>query len=273
MKITAVRLLIPRDSSYFNNGEISGNIRNRGWVSRTRVANPMSIYPAYAEERVSWMGPGQEHYAIEIETDSGQVGVCANYYGGPLACQIIHSHFRRFLIGADPFDTELLWQQMYRASVPYGLGALTGMAIAGVDIALWEPPAAPSGKALRTVIGGTGLAVSARCPAADIAVDFASFVASGSVQRTLYTQAGGQPGHLSAWTDALNNQLTGNFFNRTLPAMQRAWTRPRFEGFLAFQEKAGLPVQEWIQSGGSTRNCLKAVNELWQQSWRRQTHQ
>jgi multiple sugar transport system substrate-binding protein len=130
-----------------------------------------------------------------------------------------------------------------------------------------DPPAAPSGKALRTVIGGTGLAISARCNAPEIAVDFACFLASENVQRTIYTQAGGQPGHLSAWTDALNNQLTGNFFNCTLPAMQRAWTRPRFDGFLAFQEQAGLPVREWIQSGGSTRDCLKAVNEVWRQSY------
>jgi L-rhamnonate dehydratase len=154
MKITDVRLLIPKDCSYFNNGGISGNINNRGWVSRTRVANPMSIYPAYAEERVSWMGPGQEHYAVEIETDTGHVGVCANYYGGSLACQIIHSHYRRFLIGADPFDTELLWQQMYRASVPYGLGALTGMAQAGVDIALWDLKGKILNRPVYQLIGG-----------------------------------------------------------------------------------------------------------------------
>ena len=129
-----------------------------------------------------------------------------------------------------------------------------------------DPPAAPSGKALRTVIGGTGLAISARCKAPEVALDFAGFIASERVQRTIYTQAGGQPGHLSAWQDALNNQLTGNFFNRTLPAMQRAWVRPRFNGFLAFQEQAGLPMQDWIQSGGSTRDCLKAVNEVWKRS-------
>jgi len=154
MKITNVRLFIPDDSSSLNAGGVSGNIRNRGWVSRTQVANPMSIYPAYANERSSWMGPAQEHYAIEIETDSGDVGVCANYYGGTLACQIIETHYRRFLIGADPLDRELIWQQMQRASLPYGLGGLTGMAQAGVDLALWDL----AGKMLRQpvykLIGG-----------------------------------------------------------------------------------------------------------------------
>jgi len=98
----------------------------------------MSIYPDYAEERRSWMGLGQEHYAIEIETDARLVGFCANYYGGTLACDIILRHFRRLLIGQDPFDIARLWDQMHRASLPYGLGAVVGMAIAGVDLALWD---------------------------------------------------------------------------------------------------------------------------------------
>jgi len=126
-----------------------------------------------------------------------------------------------------------------------------------------DPPRAPSGKALRTVLGGTGVAISARCKVAEVAVDFVRFLASENVQRTIYTHAGGQPGHLSAWTDALNNQITGNFFSCTLPAMRRAWMRPRFDGYLSFQEQAGLPLRDWIQSGGSTRSCFKAMNEIW----------
>ena len=100
------------------------------------------------------MGPGQEHFAIEIETDSGHVGVCANYFGGALACQIIQWHYRRFLIGADPFNTELIWQQMHRASLPYGLGGLTGMALAGVDIALWDLKGKIVDRPVYDLIGG-----------------------------------------------------------------------------------------------------------------------
>lgn len=138
MKIKDVRLYLPRDSSRFASAGESGDIAKRGWVTQLQVANPMSIYPGYAKSRKSWMGPGQEHYAIEIETDTGHVGVCANYYGGPMACEIIRTHFTRFLIDQSPFDTARIWDQMERASLPYGLGALTGMAQAGVDLALWD---------------------------------------------------------------------------------------------------------------------------------------
>lgn len=155
MKIIDVRLFLPKTSSYFHGGSPAPASGQRAWVSRMRVANPMSIYPAYAAERSSWMGPGQEHFAIEIESDSGEVGFCANYFGDALACQIIQSHYRRFLIGANPLNTELIWQQMHRASLPYGLGGLTGMAMAGVDIALWDLKGKILGRPVVDLIGGT----------------------------------------------------------------------------------------------------------------------
>ena len=154
MKIVDVRLLLPADSSFFRNGQPSGDIAHRGWVTKLRVANPMSIYPAHAESRRTWMGPGQEHYAIEIETDTGHVGFCANYYGGAMACEIIRSHFSRFLIGQDPLDTSLIWDQMYRSCLPYGHGGLTGMAIAGVDLALWDLKGKVLGQPVHRLLGG-----------------------------------------------------------------------------------------------------------------------
>lgn len=61
-----------------------------------------------------------------------------NYGGGPAACMVIAQHFSRFLIGEDPFNIEKLWDQMYRSSLPYGLGGVTAMAMSGVDLALWD---------------------------------------------------------------------------------------------------------------------------------------
>jgi L-alanine-DL-glutamate epimerase-like enolase superfamily enzyme len=109
-----------------------------GWQARTLIANPMSIYPEYAEIRSLWMGPGQDPYAIEIEADDGTVGSCVNYGGGAFACAVIDQHFKRFLIGSDPFDIERIWDQMNRSTLPYGLGGVTSMAMAGVDLALYD---------------------------------------------------------------------------------------------------------------------------------------
>jgi L-alanine-DL-glutamate epimerase-like enolase superfamily enzyme len=84
------------------------------------------------------MGPGQDPYAIEIETDKGVTGSCVNYGGGAFSCAVIDQHFRRFLIGQDPFNIELIWDQMNRSTLPYGLGGITNMAMAGVDLALHD---------------------------------------------------------------------------------------------------------------------------------------
>ncbi len=54
------------------------------------------------------------------------------------ACAVIDQHFRRFLIGQDPFNIELIWDQMNRSTMPYGLGGITNMAMAGVDLALYD---------------------------------------------------------------------------------------------------------------------------------------
>lgn len=109
-----------------------------GWQTGALVANPMSLYEDYKERRTSWMGPGLDPFVIEITTDDGTTGFAANYGGGRFACDIIDTHFRRFIEGADPFNTERIWEQMNRAQLPYGQRGVTMMAISGVDLALWD---------------------------------------------------------------------------------------------------------------------------------------
>ena len=92
----------------------------------------MSVHPKYSRIRSLWMGGGQDPFVIEIFTDEGVSGFCANYGGGEFACAVIEKHFKRFLIGQDPFNIELIWDQMNRSTLPYGLGGVTSMAMAGV---------------------------------------------------------------------------------------------------------------------------------------------
>jgi L-alanine-DL-glutamate epimerase-like enolase superfamily enzyme len=51
---------------------------------------------------------------------------------------LLESHFRRFLIGADPRDVNRIWDQLYRASLPYGRKGVTVAAISVVDLALLD---------------------------------------------------------------------------------------------------------------------------------------
>ena len=124
-----------------------------------------------------------------------------------------------------------------------------------------------NGKKLQTTIGGTGLAVSAFSKHKEIAVDFASMAVSGECQRTMYVQHGGQPGHLSAWLDKEANVLTNNFFKNVLPVMKNGYVRPRYNGYLHFQDHAGTPLQKCIMNNENSKIALNEMNKIYRDSF------
>lgn len=123
-----------------------------------------------------------------------------------------------------------------------------------------------NGEKLRTTVGGTGLAVSAYSQHKEWALRFAKELVSPEVQATFYVQHGGQPGHLSAWKDEAANQLCSNYFTNVLPAMERGYIRPRYNGYLHFQDAAGHPIRRFLWHGGQPANVLKDLNRIYQQS-------
>ena len=116
----------------------------------------------------------------------------------------------------------------------------------------------------QTTLGGTGLAISASCQAPEIARDYAMFTASSEIQRTLFFDNGGQPGHRSAWLDAEVNRRSNNYFRDTLPALDRAYLRPRFPGYLHFQDHAGAPIRQYLMEGGDARAALAEMKRLFE---------
>ncbi len=127
-------------------------------------------------------------------------------------------------------------------------------------------PPSFAGAALRTTLGGTGLAVSALRPHREAALAYARFTASGEVQRTLYTAAGGQPGHRSAWTDPHNNAVSGDYFANTLPVLDNAFLRPRHDGYMGFQEKGGPVVHAVLRGELSDSEALARLDALYRRS-------
>jgi multiple sugar transport system substrate-binding protein len=122
------------------------------------------------------------------------------------------------------------------------------------------------GYKLRTTIGGTGLAVSVFSKHKEIAIDFTKWIVSGEKQRTIYVQHGGQPGHRSAWNDDEANRLTNDFFKNVLPVMDNGYVRPRYNGYLHFQDHAGTPLQSCLLENGNPVKALNEMNEIYRQS-------
>jgi L-rhamnonate dehydratase len=156
MEITDVRLYTVTEGTEGQRGADEGESQywGGGWQTGALIANPMSIYPEYKERRTTWMGPGQDPFVIEIEASDGTVGFAANYGGGQFACDVIDTHYRRFIEGSNPFNIEQIWEQMYRAQLPYGQRGVTMMAISGVDLALWDLVGKLTGQPVYNLLGG-----------------------------------------------------------------------------------------------------------------------
>jgi len=113
----------------------------------------MSRYSEYKTSRVQWGINVLGSFLVKLEASNGEVGF-ATGLGGPVACWLVKHHFQRFLLGADPRDTNLLWDQMFRASMFYGGKGLAIAVISCVDLAIWDLLGKIRGEPIYKMIGG-----------------------------------------------------------------------------------------------------------------------
>jgi multiple sugar transport system substrate-binding protein len=119
-----------------------------------------------------------------------------------------------------------------------------------------------NGQRLRSTLGGTGLAVSRACRNVEAALEYCRLVADAACQRTLYFDSGGQPGHRGAWEDSTVNAACNDFFRNTLQTLDEAYLRPRYDGYLHFQDDGGTIIHRFLCDGGDPRAALRELEEL-----------
>lgn len=122
------------------------------------------------------------------------------------------------------------------------------------------------GTELRSIVGGTGMAITRKCRELDTAIDFSRYCASAPVQSGLYTYAGGQPARREAWTNPALDTFNGGFFCGALQAHERCLLRPRFDGYVPLQEEAGEPLQGYLKGELSREATWSAINERYRAS-------
>ena len=120
---------------------------------------------------------------------------------------------------------------------------------------------------LRGTIGGTGLAVSAFSQHKEYALQFGQEVTSAKCQSTFYIEHGGQPGYKEAWKSERANCLCNDFFKNLLPVMENGYVRPRYNGYLDFQEHAGKSLQEYLKGNIKGQEVLKEMNKLFKNTY------
>jgi len=90
-----------------------------------------------------------------------------------------------------------------------------------------------------TVIGGTGIAISSQSDHIDVASDYAFWISGADCQTGLFFESGGQPGNAVAWEADATNAACRNFFRNTRQTLETSWLRPRYDGYMGFQERGG----------------------------------
>jgi L-alanine-DL-glutamate epimerase-like enolase superfamily enzyme len=119
-------------------------------VLSTPLDEPFAFSQGWCKKRGSMI--------VEILTDDGVVGwgesLCHGMQPPEIAASFVEFCFKPLLIGRDPFDVEVLWEEMYNITRPFGQAGAAVNAISGVDIALWDVIGRALNKPIHKLIGG-----------------------------------------------------------------------------------------------------------------------
>ncbi|MBP1932573.1 mandelate racemase/muconate lactonizing enzyme family protein [Ammoniphilus resinae] len=114
---------------------------------------PPTIHLQDSIQRIStW-----EWVITTIETDAGITGTGWTYtlgMGGSAIREIINSYLAPILIGSDPHDVERIWNRCWHELHANGSGGFTTLAIAPIDIALYDILAKKADVPLYKLLGG-----------------------------------------------------------------------------------------------------------------------
>jgi multiple sugar transport system substrate-binding protein len=213
---------------------------------------------------------GEELFQREAEVVSEEVGVTA--------LRMLHeltSLCDPECLGRDPIATwQLLASGETAAYCPFAYGysnySRRGYGQHVLDVGgLIKTEHGPS---FRSTLGGAGLAISSACREPETAARYLHFVADAGCQSTLYFDSGGQPGYRGAWLNSEVNRRSNNFFTNTLPTLDAAFVRPRFDGYLEFQDAAGALVHRYLANGLSEKDVMMELNAILRKSSSHREH-
>jgi multiple sugar transport system substrate-binding protein len=119
---------------------------------------------------------------------------------------------------------------------------------------------------LGSILGGAGLAVSSKSRDPEIAVAYATWVASPEIQSDIYFLSGGQPASAGAWDDPVINNDCSHFFRDTRATMDNAWVRPRHAGFVEANYRIGEEINSFLRNPAQPEGTVAAINHRYAKS-------
>ena len=99
----------------------------------------------------------QETPFVRIVCDDGSEGIGYSYTigtGGSSVMALLRDHLAPRLIGRDPAQIEAIWRELMFATHATTVGAITSLALAAIDTALWDWRCRRDGQPLWLAAGG-----------------------------------------------------------------------------------------------------------------------
>src|SRR5438874_276954 len=99
----------------------------------------------------------QETPIVRITCDDGAQGVGYTYTigtGGSSVVALLRDHLAPKLIGRDPSEIEAIWKDLFFHTHATAVGAITSLALAAIDTALWDLKCRRAGEPLWKAAGG-----------------------------------------------------------------------------------------------------------------------
>jgi D-galactarolactone cycloisomerase len=101
-----------------------------------------------------WLYKTRGSCIVEIEASDGTVGWGECYGPSAVAKAFIDTQYGPRIIGRDPFDVEVIWEDLYNRIKDYGSKGMAIAALSGIDIALWDLIGKTCGQPIHKLIGG-----------------------------------------------------------------------------------------------------------------------
>ncbi|MCX5907749.1 MAG: mandelate racemase/muconate lactonizing enzyme family protein [Deltaproteobacteria bacterium] len=94
----------------------------------------------------------REYVVTRVHTDEGITG-SAYTLGGSVVLTAVNDTLKPLVMGADPFDTERLWDKMFRTTLMLGRKGAVIRGLSTIDIALWDIKGRALGQPLYKLLG------------------------------------------------------------------------------------------------------------------------
>ncbi|MGP4016385.1 mandelate racemase/muconate lactonizing enzyme family protein [Saccharopolyspora sp. 5N708] len=135
----------------------------------------------------------QETLFVQLDTADGLTGYGYSYTigtGGRAVLSMLNEHLLPKLLGADARNVEALWFELFASTRATTTGAITSLALAAIDTALWDLKAKRANEPLWQAAGGFRRAV----PLYDTEGGWLHLSTDDLVREALASQARGWPG-------------------------------------------------------------------------------